>query len=639
MLLVKGMGPLWPLGPGAPRVDEGLRSPERAHEGPASLQTPTALWAWPWGLCLWPGLAPSSGGPKAPWQFEGSVGSGVDGFPHPTPGSLRASGARPGRAGCGFPVGRGCCPELATLSGQGLRRRRCQPPDQALPGHRETPPPPLPPGHASHSAAPSHEVQVPSAQTGASCGHRGPEGVQPRARPPECLAPLQLRRPRTGGRCPRPGLGACRAQPVSPVCREAEPLLPAGPELFPTHTRVHVGSRWHQRTHRHGTPRRPGRAACSEPRPPPAAERDPDGRALPGGGPCRSRRVPGALTHTPWSPRRRPGLPMHGHPSAVPAQFRVLGTETRATGGLRRGRQVFSGLGGAAEACVWLLCCPSRQVPETTEHQSHRVGSRTEMVNAPTRGEDSASRWPRCRGQEGGDAGAAGAAVTCRSWRPRWWQRRRRGRQGLRAVTSVCFSLRVTGGELFEDIVAREYYSEADARWVWTPRPPPPSPLRPVPHRPPPGPAARVCSRDRGPGGGAGVGVSVQTATLDALGAGRTAGRLLPPPPQGPAAGVGEHSGLPVPARVGSGPQWVLSLGWPVAGGRRVVSPCRGPSGHAGRLPRSQRGSRRGACASGGPSWNPPQAPCDERPLQGDPGQPSQDTGPLRASGMPSAQG
>lgn len=145
VLLVKGMGPLWPLGPGAPRVDEGLRSPERAHEGPASLQTPTALWAWPWGLCLWPGLAPSSGGPKAPWQFEGSVGSGVDGFPHPTPGSLRASGARPGRAGCGFPVGRGCCPELATLSGQGLRRRRCQPPDQALPGHRETPPPASPP--------------------------------------------------------------------------------------------------------------------------------------------------------------------------------------------------------------------------------------------------------------------------------------------------------------------------------------------------------------------------------------------------------------------------------------------------------------------------------------------------------------
>lgn len=30
----------------------------------------------------------------------------------------------------------------------------------------------------------------------------------------------------------------------------------------------------------------------------------------------------------------------------------------------------------------------------------------------------------------------------------------------------MCFSHRVTGGELFEDIVAREYYSEADARWV-----------------------------------------------------------------------------------------------------------------------------------------------------------------------------
>jgi len=28
------------------------------------------------------------------------------------------------------------------------------------------------------------------------------------------------------------------------------------------------------------------------------------------------------------------------------------------------------------------------------------------------------------------------------------------------------FFIRVTGGELFEDIVAREYYSEADARSV-----------------------------------------------------------------------------------------------------------------------------------------------------------------------------
>jgi len=28
----------------------------------------------------------------------------------------------------------------------------------------------------------------------------------------------------------------------------------------------------------------------------------------------------------------------------------------------------------------------------------------------------------------------------------------------------VCVCVRVTGGELFEDIVAREYYSEADAR-------------------------------------------------------------------------------------------------------------------------------------------------------------------------------
>lgn len=31
---------------------------------------------------------------------------------------------------------------------------------------------------------------------------------------------------------------------------------------------------------------------------------------------------------------------------------------------------------------------------------------------------------------------------------------------------SWCHPLRVTGGELFEDIVAREYYSEADARSV-----------------------------------------------------------------------------------------------------------------------------------------------------------------------------
>jgi len=27
-------------------------------------------------------------------------------------------------------------------------------------------------------------------------------------------------------------------------------------------------------------------------------------------------------------------------------------------------------------------------------------------------------------------------------------------------------AFRVTGGELFEDIVAREFYSEADARWT-----------------------------------------------------------------------------------------------------------------------------------------------------------------------------
>ncbi len=33
------------------------------------------------------------------------------------------------------------------------------------------------------------------------------------------------------------------------------------------------------------------------------------------------------------------------------------------------------------------------------------------------------------------------------------------------AVDKACISSRsVTGGELFEDIVAREYYSEADAR-------------------------------------------------------------------------------------------------------------------------------------------------------------------------------
>lgn len=31
-------------------------------------------------------------------------------------------------------------------------------------------------------------------------------------------------------------------------------------------------------------------------------------------------------------------------------------------------------------------------------------------------------------------------------------------------IETVHLSLRVTGGELFEDIVAREFYSEADAR-------------------------------------------------------------------------------------------------------------------------------------------------------------------------------
>lgn len=41
---------------------------------------------------------------------------------------------------------------------------------------------------------------------------------------------------------------------------------------------------------------------------------------------------------------------------------------------------------------------------------------------------------------------------------------------------------RVTGGELFEDIVAREYYSEADARWVWSPRTILPGPSLTQPH-------------------------------------------------------------------------------------------------------------------------------------------------------------
>lgn len=58
----------------------------------------------------------------------------------------------------------------------------------------------------------------------------------------------------------------------------------------------------------------------------------------------------------------------------------------------------------------------------------------------------------------------------------------------LESVTSVCLACRVTGGELFEDIVAREYYSEADARWVCSPHSFPPSPL------PTPAPVAHVCS-------------------------------------------------------------------------------------------------------------------------------------------------
>lgn len=43
---------------------------------------------------------------------------------------------------------------------------------------------------------------------------------------------------------------------------------------------------------------------------------------------------------------------------------------------------------------------------------------------------------------------------------PRW------GSPGADGAVSprCCVPRRVTGGELFEDIVAREYYSEADAR-------------------------------------------------------------------------------------------------------------------------------------------------------------------------------
>uniref|UniRef100_A0A9L0I6S3 Calcium/calmodulin dependent protein kinase II beta n=1 Tax=Equus asinus TaxID=9793 RepID=A0A9L0I6S3_EQUAS len=54
----------------------------------------------------------------------------------------------------------------------------------------------------------------------------------------------------------------------------------------------------------------------------------------------------------------------------------------------------------------------------------------------------------------------------------------------------------VTGGELFEDIVAREYYSEADARWVWSPHAILPQLLPPtLPSlSPTPAPLAHVCS-------------------------------------------------------------------------------------------------------------------------------------------------
>ena len=56
------------------------------------------------------------------------------------------------------------------------------------------------------------------------------------------------------------------------------------------------------------------------------------------------------------------------------------------------------------------------------------------------------------------------------------------GGQGPPDRDFCVLSCRVTGGELFEDIVAREYYSEADARWVWTPRPTLSCPPLPQPH-------------------------------------------------------------------------------------------------------------------------------------------------------------
>lgn len=57
----------------------------------------------------------------------------------------------------------------------------------------------------------------------------------------------------------------------------------------------------------------------------------------------------------------------------------------------------------------------------------------------------------------------------------------RTGWQGPPGRDFRVLSRRVTGGELFEDIVAREYYSEADARWVRTPHAVLPCPL-PQPH-------------------------------------------------------------------------------------------------------------------------------------------------------------
>lgn len=235
------------------------------------------------------------------------------------------------------------------------------------------------------------------------------------------------------------------------------------------------------------------------------------------------------------------------------------------------------------------------------------------------RTQQAAGPWWRWRWGRGAGAGRG------------WWSRAgaggrgggREGNAGDRppaSVTSVCFSRRVTGGELFEDIVAREYYSEADARWVCSPPPLLPSAC---PSRPP-HPSGHVCSCDGGPARGQRRRQRRWTLPEQVTQWGGSC--LLPPRGTGPELGSTQACQFPLGcemATVGAALGVADGCGCPPARPHGTLLPA---VGTLAAFPAAD-GAAGGARAASCPPGTPPRPRVGDGgmsgPSRGDPGQPS----------------